>query len=643
MNSAIRIFVLLTVFYLSIDAAYLEGDYIITRFRSTSRDLPLKSFGLIKGGPEEHLQELDSVQQIFSGQVIVRRKYDGEYRLYKGFLDTAAFNLKSNQYYAFQIPGWGRMSEMVHYRFFRAPTDKPGSDEDVVFFDDERIYMRQFSRLYYFRNGNWFSLEGSTSLQPGTIKVTSEPQGAQVIINGQVSGKVTPCDIEGLIPGSYVLELFLADHHFFRKSVRLFPGGSLSVSFELFSDMDTVYITGKAPHGSLILPQPPFDNRYMIDTAFTDDYRVRLLPGEHRIRWNGGALYKSLDTIVTIEEGKVTFFDYMFRRQYGVLRVVPDPEDAEVCIQNYNCRIGEQILEVPTGRYNVSAFHYGFRNLRKEVIVLPDSIANCEMDLVQIPDADGDGFIDKVDRCPDVYGLHDGCPRQKFGDAIEGKKQDLLEYVKNDHFTAGFSLMGMILRIPTRKHFASFLSTFSSGKIGGVNNYRGLTFANMAEFMYKGLFASVELGQWTAGLHYQRSDTLQLQTQNNKYLVYYDSLMGIEPVLFLPGTAVSLGFHYNWSWINIVYSIGYQWEDIILDQIYDVNKNEYARITFDNDWWFHQLYTELDLHAGEFFIPSVYFKFKFPFGPFMRTRWHVLQAGLQIKLAPHMYKGRKNK
>ena len=81
-------------------------------------------------------------------------------------------------------------------------------------------------------------------------------------------------------------------------------------------------------------------------------------------------------------------------------------------------------------------------------------------------------------------------------------------------------------------------------------------------------------------------------------------------------------------------------EDINIDR-YTMSEAGIFRITFDNDWWFHQLYTELDLQAGEFFVPSVYFKFKFPFGPFRWTRWHVLQAGLQIKLFPHLRKEKK--
>ncbi len=40
-------------------------------------------------------------------------------------------------------PGWARLSDIVQYRFYREPTDKPGRDEDAVYFDNERIYIKK--------------------------------------------------------------------------------------------------------------------------------------------------------------------------------------------------------------------------------------------------------------------------------------------------------------------------------------------------------------------------------------------------------------------------------------------------------------------------------------------------------------------
>ena len=627
----------------ALKSAIRSGDYTIAGFRKTDRPYPQKSSGIIRTETDSILQELQNVVPVKPGQVLMRKKFEGEYRIYKGELDTALFSRVPPMYYVFTIPGWARLSDIVKYRFYRSPTDKPGTDEDIVYFDGERIYVRQFSRIFYFRNNSWFSLEGQPVLPRGAIELTSNPSGADVIINGEQSGLKTPCTIDRMLPGTYVFELMQENYHFFRKSVRIIPDSTIKSSFELISDMDTVYITGEVPYGLLVLPQPPNDTPFILDTIKTRDLKIRLFPGDVRLRWDGGSVYHSVDTILSIPEGKVMYFDYLFKRRYGVLRIVVSPPDAEVCFQNGACMIGEQVMETPSGVYTIDSYRHGFRGIKKEISVIPDTINTCYIDLQLVPDRDGDGFLDSLDKCPDEYGLHDGCPKQKLSDALSSKKEEIQAFLRNDQFTIGVTLLGLITRIPTKKHFANFLSTFSSGKIGGINNYRGLTFFNTLQMMYRGLFCSVELGQWTAGIHYERSDTMHLATKTNEYLVIYDSVFNIEPALFIPSTGVSLGFHYNWSWLNVIYSIGYQWEDIILDQIYNTADGSFTRITFDNDWWFHQLHAEADMHIGDFFAPSIYCRFKFPFGPTKRTRWHTMQAGLQLKVTPSMLKKRNSK
>ena len=150
--------------------------------------------------------------------------------------------------------------------------------------------------------------------------------------------------------------------------------------------------------------------------------------------------------------------------------------------------------------------------------------------------------------------------------------------------------------------------------------------------MYRGLFGTFQLGQWSAGLQYQRSDTLYL---DSNHIVFFDSLIEIEPRMYFPSTAIGLGFHYSRSWLNIAYAIGYQWEDIIIDQIFRLSDRSLVRTTFDNDWWFHQLNLEVDFNRGDLFVPSLYCNFKFPFGPSRHTRWIALNAGLQLKIFTH--------
>jgi hypothetical protein len=88
------------------------------------------------------------------------------------------------------------------------------------------------------------------------------------------------------------------------------------------------------------------------------------------------------------------------------------------------------------------------------------------------------------------------------------------------------------------------------------------------------------------------------------------------------------------------YSLGFQWEDIIIDEIERAGDGGLLRAAFDNDWWFHELMVEADLLTGMFAAPSLYAKFKFPFGPAKRTKWHTFQTGLQVRVRPAHWKRR---
>lgn len=634
------LFLYLFIFSGVLSAAYRDGDFTIPETSPDFIHCKALSNDIIRTESVDTLERVDTVNALHPGQLVMRQKYNNGYSFFRGKLDTAAL-LKRPPLYAFSIPGWARLSDIIQYRFYREPTTMPGRDEETVYFDQDRIFVRNYSVIYYYRNGIWFHLDGEDSLLTGSVSIQSEPPGATVAIDGETISETTPCSITRLLPGVHKIELFLDKYHFLSKSVKVYPDSLVKTSFQLVNDMDTVYISGHVFYGLLLLPQPPTDSLFSIDSHYVASTRVQLQPGQHTISWNGAQLYESVDTTITVREGVVSYFDFVFRRRYGMLRITPIPADAQICIQNDPCRFGEQIVEIPSDLYRVSAHRYGFKSQMKEVLVQPDTIITCEMNLLRSPDKDADGFVDSIDQCPDVYGLYDGCPRQRVKDAMAIKRAEVSEYVKNDPFSFDFSTIGFILRMPTKKPFTDFLSAFSSGKTGGINNYRGFAFLNSFQASWKGMIATLELGQWSSGIHYQRDDTMKIATeQGQKYDIYYDSLTGVEPVMLIPSTTVSFGLHYNFSWVNVAYSLGYQWEDIILTGLYNTNNQNFEKVTFNNDWWFHQLQFETNFRTGEVLSPVAYFKFKFPFGQTLRTRWHVIQAGILLKITPANKKSR---
>ncbi|MFP4164339.1 MAG: PEGA domain-containing protein [Chitinispirillaceae bacterium] len=625
------LFILSTLCY-----SQIRDQHTIATFNLTLRDLPQKRNCYITSPASQPLVELQAPPSFIKpGEVVMRKKIDGEYRLYQGTLDTAGFNCFP-PLYAFAIPSWSKSGELFWYRFYNSRSKEFNLDEETVYFDSERIYLPRRKEIHYFRKNRWHTIRGENRPPLGDLYVESQPDGAEIYLFGENTGKKTPATLRGLVAGDYQIELFLPQHKFQRRNITVHQDSFTQVSFELFSDFDTLHIMGEDQHGTLVLPYPPQGTPYKLNDSTISSYKKLLLEGEYRLRWNGNGLYRDIDTTLFVPAGKMVYFNTPFERMTGKVRFVPKPKDALICFEGYPCLPGKHTVELPCGLYFAKIRKRGYESENRRFIVSADKITVIESQLIPNADWDGDGYADSIDQCPEVYGLYDGCPKQRFGDAVKIKMREVEEYIHSEPFSFTIAGIGMISRIPTRKSFYNFLSSFSGGRMGGVNNYKGLTLGNMYQVSYRGLLAQVELGQWSSGLRYRRPDTLVLNTHNDRYSVWYDSLFEVDPAIFFPSTALSFGFKYRLLNYSLSYSIGYQWEDIILDQIQRESDGKFHRIQFDNDWWFHEIALEADLFTDTKITPSAYVKIKFPFGSVKRTRWHVFHGGIQIRFRPFL-------
>lgn len=616
----------------------LRDQHTVATFKLTDRSIPQLRTPYIKRPASEPLLELNSPPSLIRpGELVLRKKIDAEYRLYMGQLDTAGFSTFP-PLYSFPIPSWSNSGEIFWYRFYSEQSEKLHLDIETVYFDEERIYVPRHSEIHYFRKDRWHTIKGEKRSPTGELFVESEPEGAEIFLFGKSTGEKTPSTLSGLVAGEYEVELFLPEYQFQRRTVKVYQDSMIHTSFELFSDFDTLHIMGQNQHGMLVLPYPPLDSPYKLGDSTIHSPKNLLVEGEYRLTWNGQKQYRDVDTTVFVPAGKMVFFNVPFNQLKGRVRFVTEPRDALVCLEGFPCSPGEQTVDLPSGLYVAEIRKRGYESQKRKFLVSADKITVIKSVLELNMDQDGDGYPDSVDHCPEIYGLYDGCPKQKFRDAVKIKAEEVREYIYSEPFSFTISGIGMINRIPTRKHFHNFLSSFSGGRVGGVNNYQGLTVGNLLQASYRGFLANVELGQWSSGLRYRRPDTLILNTENENYYIWYDSLFDVDPTIFLPSTAVSFGFKYRLLNYSFSYCLGYQWEDIIIDQVMSESDGRFHRIRFDNDWWFHELALEGDLFTDTKMTPSAYVKVKFPFGPMLRTRWHVIQMGLQLRFRPTLEK-----
>jgi hypothetical protein len=580
--------------------------------------------------------EANAFAQLSRGQALVRVKdRQGRYRLYIASLGNRAFE-RSVGY--FLPPAAVEHDSLLTYRFFSRSLAAPVEDLAFLAFDDRRIYAWDTDSLFLHHDSTWIALSRSEPPRGGLF-VSSRPPEARILIDGQETGKTAPATFQQLSAGVHTVSASIPEYLFSRSRAVILPDTTISLSFALHAPMDTAFVKGDLDLGVLVLPRPPIATPYRIDGRVVDKLEVSLNAGKHRVVWEGGNRYSSLDTVVDIFPARVSTFDFSPRRRTGILDIATFPSDAEIYIDSALAGRGPLRVELPTEAYAIDVKRQRYYATSRTAVVAPDSVVSLAISLDRIPDRDQDGFLDSADVCPDVYGLYGGCPKAPWRETVKLNVKRVLRNMIADPFAFAFNAAGYLTRRATNDRFRQILTYFADGP-RLLNNQNGLTGGNVVSASYRGACARLELGQWNNGLSYLKPDTLRLDARDGRYLAVYDSLAGFEPRVIIPSTSFALGVHFTTDWFNVSYLIGRQWEDIIVSDLLRERDMTSTSIVFDNDWWFHVIDLELELRFKEVLVPTVYTSFAFPLTTRSRTGWHTLQAGMRFKFVPSLGKGK---
>ena len=488
----------------------------------------------------------------------------------------------------------------------------------------------------------------------GAINITSTPADAEIYLNGKKTDYKTPALLTNIRAGLNTIEVSQTDYLFAKRQINIIPDTTISISFMLISLSDTTYVLGDLKLGIIMLPFPPINTPYLVDNKQVYSREFTLNTGKHQIVWEGGNVYSSLDTIIEIFPGKLTTFNFFPQRLTGKLFISPFPLDAEIYLNEHLYSTGELDIEMSTGNYHLLMKRNGYFPHERNITIQPGKNVYLEIDLDIIPDRDGDGFLDSIDLCPDDYGLYCGCPEQNRRQAIRRYKTILFNNLKEQRLAISVNAVGYLFRNPTNAGFRRLLSYFNDGKIFG-NNRNGLTFANNYTVSFRGFLLSCELGQWFSGLEFKKRgyNPVIIETEKNQYCIFYkDSITGLNPKITIPSTKVSAGFNLNIRKFNAAYTLGYQWENIIITDL--ITKNNYdshkyltdslqysipytgptTTVEFNNSHWLHTLHFEYTIATLKNVIPALYAEAALSFGSKQETGWHTIQAGILFKFLP---------
>lgn len=405
------------------------------------------------------------------------------------------------------------------------------------------------------------------------INIVSDPKGAMIIIDGKETGKKTPTLLHLTDTKEHSIELSLPYHLFSKRLFTPVKDSTITLSYKLVSLSDTTLIITDLELGILTLTSPPIKTPYIIDDKPFYEKEAILNAGLHKIDWRGRGVYTSLDTVVEVFPGRMTTLNFSPKRLSGVVSLSVLPEDAEISLNEIPYGVGAINKNVNTGTYNLKVSRNGFFSQERSIKVTSSDTTDVNITLVRVPDEDGDGFLDSVDLCPKLYGIYDGCPKQKKHKAIRKYFNMLGNNIISQPFSFELTVASWQSRLSYSKKFTEFSSYFNDGK-KIFNNHTGLSLFNSAKIIIKGFLFEVEYGEYRSGLKYNKSYghgsgpvIIKKENDTTTYVLFSDSLANLSPSLYFPSVSISLGANFNINRFNLSFIAGYQWEDIFSGDI----------------------------------------------------------------------------
>jgi peroxiredoxin len=165
----------------------------------------------------------------------------------------------------------------------------------------------------------------------GGLFVNSTPQDAEIYLNHENSGELTPHLFSNLPEGNYIVSVTKLDYYTFPESalVQVIKDSIVTVDFTLTPKKGLIFVNSSPPGGDIILD-------YVFTGKLTPDTLFDVPTGTHQVSVSkAGYIPSPSSTIVQVLENQTAnaYFD-LFDINYGFLYVSSAPESSRIIIDN---------------------------------------------------------------------------------------------------------------------------------------------------------------------------------------------------------------------------------------------------------------------------------------------------------------------
>lgn len=205
----------------------------------------------------------------------------------------------------------------------------------------------------------------------GSISITSQPQGAKVILNGQDIGKITPCVIDEVASGSYDVRLLLKDYAPGSRAVTVSDGVTVSVDIALEARFASVFINS--------LPGAEIKINGVVSGRGT--YSSNMQEGIYDIEVSL-ASHRTVTKQIEVVAGVPQTIDLRPEPIYGTLDVNSSPMGANISINGKNYGDTPTTIEnLLIGDYDVVLSKEGYESVTKRITIAENAPAEIDVTL----------------------------------------------------------------------------------------------------------------------------------------------------------------------------------------------------------------------------------------------------------------------
>lgn len=329
-----------------------------------------------------------------SGNFLIERLYPGEYELrvlangYLNFEDSISIRPRTSTAVDIslsQLPGRLYITsspkgasiyvdeKLVGQTPYLIKEIKPGEHRVRIDAEDYVSYEEVIS----IQSKEERTLNAVLEILPGTIYLTSEPEGADIYMRDTYIGR-TPYSMYELEPGEYLLELSYPQYQLERVTTVVYPGKANEIKVDLSRQKAVVDFTANYPGVEVFMESRQSGERIALGTAPIRNYEIEL--GEYRFFFEKEGYYdKEIFWYFEYEDMYVIDADLEFIP--GRLKVTSEPEQSIIYLDDNYFGIAPLVVTgLAPGDYLVTA-KTSFGEDSQVVTVKPETQAEADLSI----------------------------------------------------------------------------------------------------------------------------------------------------------------------------------------------------------------------------------------------------------------------